>query len=138
MKSILPKFLLGRIKVQCIPSQADEDGSLVMSTETMVNCHRLTGIPPSSLTLLTDPPQSPLSLTTTTTGFVYSGANSSSTSTLTSCSSYSSSSTLFTGSNSIHQRPQPAMTFRLKSGRVEAEKSAVGNLWAGQCQSKVR
>lgn len=28
------------------------------------------------------------------------------------------------------------MTFRVKSGRVEAEKS-VGNLWAGQCQSKV-
>ena len=29
------------------------------------------------------------------------------------------------------------MTFRVKSGRVEAEKSATANSWAGQCQSKV-
>jgi hypothetical protein len=40
------------------------------------------------------------------------------------------------GTSNQDNRSKQTMTFRIKDGRVEAEKPIL-NLWAGQCQSKV-
>lgn len=115
-------FLLfsDKIKVQC-SSQNCEDGALVMSTEHIVDCHRH---------LCPRQPNNELD---------HSLSSSSSSDSASLDSSRSSCLSPNSGSNGGRERQRhSSMTFRVKSGRVEAEKSVTDNHWAGQCQSKVR
>uniref|UniRef100_A0A914ICJ2 Kinase n=1 Tax=Globodera rostochiensis TaxID=31243 RepID=A0A914ICJ2_GLORO len=94
--------LCSKIKVQCL-NQNVEDGTLLMSTEQTINCHR------QSTENASDEPIV--------------------------CSS---TPTIFAAPlTKANGRKKYSMTFRVKSGRVEAEKSLTANHWAGQCQSKI-
>ncbi|KAL3106734.1 hypothetical protein niasHT_011999 [Heterodera trifolii] len=95
--------LCSKIKVQCL-NQNVEDGTLMMSTEQIVSCHR-------------HPTENIADLPTSI-----------------GCSFQKSIATVSTNANGKRKH---SMTFRVKSGRVEAEKSVTANNWAGQCQSKI-
>ncbi|KAL7072258.1 hypothetical protein ACQ4LE_008819 [Meloidogyne hapla] len=123
-KPFTAKFC-GRIKVQCNnnntsliakTASSEEERALVsMSTETLVDCHpQLIQMPMTTTMLSTSK---------------FSGTESSFKEELTSIKSFDKSCSSSSNSSS-------SMSFRLKSGKVETEKS-IGNQWAGQCQSKV-